>query len=245
MKFIKAIPNTLTLCNLLCGIGAVYLSIEGNYTAGFYLVILGAVFDFLDGFAARMLKAYSPLGADLDSLADMISFGVAPAIMSQQLLEDLLMSLGYNPLFSYIALALAMFAALRLAKFNVDTRQSEGFIGLPTPAMSLMVFSWGASVSQTNDTILSFATSNPTVALTITLTLCLGLSALMVCEVPFFSFKFKSFGFAANKLRYIFAIFALICITSMGFASPFVIILSYILLSLTLAISCKGKRPAN
>ncbi len=242
MKITRSIPNILTLCNLLCGIAAIYSSINGNITLGFYFVIMGAVFDFFDGFAARMLKAYSPLGGDLDSLADMVSFGVAPAIMCQQLLEVLLLDLGYNPAFSYLGLSLAAFAALRLAKFNVDTRQSEGFLGLPTPAMSLMVFSWGAGITSESWTALSWLNNTPQAATIITFAMVLGLSGLMVCEVPFFSFKFKRFGFAANKLRYIFALFALACVVFLGKVSPFVIVCAYIALSLTQSLVCSKSR---
>ena len=133
MKIIKHIPNTITSMNLLCGVLGVIFTFQGALDLAFYLMILASVFDFLDGFSARMLKAYSPVGKELDSLADLISFGLLPALMiHRRLVEG-----GMTGFWIYVPVIICIFSALRLAKFNVDDRQSENFLGLPTPACAM------------------------------------------------------------------------------------------------------------
>lgn len=234
-RIIKSIPNTITSANLFCGTMATYYSAHGEFQTAFWFIIGAVIFDFFDGFAARMLKAYSPIGKELDSLADMVGFGVAPAMA--------LFTLTINnnggaetPLYSYIAFTLAIFAALRLAKFNVDTRQSEEFRGLPTPAMSLFFFSWVL----TYDSLIE----SPQMATCVTLTLAIIFSALMVCDIRMFSFKFKSFSFAKNMLRYFFAIFAVIVVIFAGFAAPAIIIAGYVVVSLIRAIMIRGTQQS-
>ena len=133
MSIRKHIPDTITSMNLLCGVMGVIFTLKGRPDIGFLLMIGGAVFDFFDGLAARLLKASSGIGKELDSLADMVSFGVLPSLM--------LFGLGGSsvPVLKYLPLILAVFSALRLAKFNLDERQHEGFIGLPTPAAALII----------------------------------------------------------------------------------------------------------
>ena len=137
MKLKKHIPNLLTLGNLFCGTLATIFAVQGNFELTALLVIIGIFFDFLDGFVARILKVSGELGKQLDSLADMVTSGVVPGIVMVQLLSKTIIS--EIVLFSYIGLLLTLGACYRLAKFNLDTRQSDSFIGLPTPAMSLFV----------------------------------------------------------------------------------------------------------
>lgn len=213
---INLIPNTLTCCNLLCGCGAIIAAMNGDTTMAFWLIVTAAVFDFFDGFAARMLKAYSPIGGDLDSLADVVSFGVAPAFIW--------FGMG-NGYWAYGAFLLAAFAALRLAKFNVDTRQTEEFRGLPTPAMALFIASTAITFTELNIWIWG--------------AIIVAFSGIMVCDLPMFSFKFKSFGFKANSLRYFFAAFAVLAVMLLGYTAPAVIITVYIVVSLIRLLPAK------
>ncbi len=215
MKIIRHIPNTITLLNLLSGSFAVVLSFYGNFKGALLCIIIAALFDFCDGFAARLLKAYSPLGKELDSLADMVSFGLAPAMilfnkilqLEQMDFADLTnmdgceMALALIPLLC--ALSIALFSALRLAKFNIDTRQSENFIGLATPSCALIVGSLiyaSESYPQINQILMEQSFILPVIAV--------ALSLLLVCEIPMFSFKFKSLGWNDNKIKFIFLICA-------------------------------------
>src|SRR3989339_1304247 len=148
MRLTKHIPNTITLVNLFCGILAVIFGIKGWLHFSVYLIITAAIFDFCDGFAARLLKAYSPMGKELDSLADMVSFGVLPSVIVYILLKqslgiyqfsfDLSIKAILVLLFPFI---IAVFSGLRLAKFNIDERQTESFVGLPTPANAIFLCS--------------------------------------------------------------------------------------------------------
>lgn len=226
----KWFPNFLTICNLLCGCAAILFALQGMFTVTFWLIIAAAVFDFCDGFAARLFKAYSPMGKELDSLADMVSFGVAPAMAVFSLLQIHVSGSAIPvPIYAYAAFLLAAFAALRLAKFNIDTRQSEEFLGLPTPAMSLFFVSYVVSYNEV------IASDSP-MKIYVTLALVALFSAAMVCEVPMFSFKFKTFGLRENLLRYFFALFAVIMVVVFGYAAPALIIIAYVLLSSALAV---------
>jgi CDP-diacylglycerol--serine O-phosphatidyltransferase len=195
MKIIKHIPNTITSMNLLCGVMGVILTFQGALDLAFYLMIAAAVFDFMDGFAARMLKAYSAMGKELDSLADLISFGLLPSLMIyRRLVEG-----GMTGFWTYIPVIICIFSALRLAKFNVDERQSENFLGLPTPACAM----WCGSLIYAADrgvmTIAGLLNER-----SIMLVAPVILAALLVCEIPMFSFKFKSLKWADNKARFSF-----------------------------------------
>ena len=146
--FTRHIPNTLTCISLAFGFYASILGLSGNYFGAMTAIFIAAVFDFLDGFAARMLKAYSPMGKELDSLADMVSFGVAPGMMLFSFIDELLYSLSWNEswackLLLLSAFAIAILSALRLAKFNIDTRQTKSFLGLPVPAHAIF---WSALI---------------------------------------------------------------------------------------------------
>ncbi len=205
----KSIPNILTLCNLFCGCLAVKSAIEMNFTMAFYLVIAGVIFDFMDGFAARLLGAYSEMGKQLDSLADMVTFGVAPAMVI------------YMAGLEYVALLIALFSALRLAKFNVDERQGDSFIGLPTPANALFFMSIGYIILNDPYTLVGNFFKNGVVMTFLTLMF----SYLMVAEIKMFSLKFKSYKISDNLLIYIFLLASLVSIVIFKvFAIPFIII---------------------
>ena len=180
MKLFKHIPNTITSMNLLCGVMGVIFTFEGALDIAFYLMLAAAICDFLDGFAARMLKAYSAMGKELDSLADLISFGLLPSLM----LHRRLVEGGMTGFWSYLPLIICVFSALRLAKFNVDDRQDENFLGLPTPACAM----WCGS--------LIYAADNGVMSMAgllqdkyIILIGSVVLSLLLISEIPMFSFK--------------------------------------------------------
>lgn len=215
-KITHFIPNALTLCNLVCGVVAIIFAFRGEPFFVFGSVVLAAVFDFADGFAARMFKAFSRKGADLDSLSDMVSFGVAPALAVFVLLEP-------SGFIAYASLALALGAALRLAKFNIDDRQHEEFRGLPTPAMALFFVSLQFVIPQINIWI--------TIAL-------VGLfTGLMVCDMPMFSLKFSNFSFRQNIVRYVFIALSAVTIALWDLVAPAIIIALYVLFSIYRAIT--------
>ncbi len=207
MKLFKHIPNTITSMNLLCGVMGVIFTFEGALDIAFYLMLAAAICDFLDGFAARMLKAYSAMGKELDSLADLISFGLLPSLM----LHRRLVEGGMTGFWSYLPLIICVFSALRLAKFNVDDRQDENFLGLPTPACAM----WCGS--------LIYAADNGVMSMAgllqdkyIILIGSVVLSLLLISEIPMFSFKIKK-GSAYNRIRICFtAIVALFAIATLA-----------------------------
>ena len=223
----KFIPNTITCLNLFSGILAVLAAYNGEFYFVLFFVLLSAIFDFFDGFAARALKAYSPLGKELDSLADMVSFGFLPGMIAFTMLNDALAAseLGDYSIIAYAAFLLTVFSALRLAKFNIDERQSESFIGLATPANALF---W---------TGLACLSYNIAIPFWIILILVLLFSYLLVAEIPMFSLKFKSLKWNENVYRYIFLIGVLILIVSFTYLSLLFIILWYLILSFYIYIS--------
>ncbi|MDR0546407.1 MAG: CDP-diacylglycerol--serine O-phosphatidyltransferase [Dysgonamonadaceae bacterium] len=186
---IKLIPNTITCLNLFSGCLACVMALRfDNFTAAFWLIVAAAVFDFCDGFAARGLKAFSPIGADLDSLADVIGFGLAPGAMIYSYLNAIL---NGNPL-AFAGFILPVFAALRLAKFNVDTRQTTSFLGLPVPASALF---WASLIP----VIRPYSEAFPVLCSVVILVLMLAFCGLMVSEIPMFSLKFKNFRWKDNQ----------------------------------------------
>jgi len=223
----KHIPNFITSLNLFSGCIAVYLAFQGNYQGAFIAILLSAVFDFFDGFAARLLKAYSPMGKELDSLADVVSFGVAPGAIVFSLLSEINIS-AWLP---YLAFLIPVFSALRLAKFNIDERQSASFIGLPTPANAIFWAGLGFSYS-------NFLVSNVWILVALTLLF----SYLLVAEIPMFALKFKSLTWSKNKIQYLFLIgcaFILVLFQLKAFA---MLIAWYILLSIGIMIFDKSNR---
>lgn len=205
MKIVKHIPNTITSLNLLCGVLGVICSLEGRIDYAFYLMLAAAVFDFCDGFSARLLKAYSDIGKELDSLSDMVSFGVLPSVMLYCLMGDL------NPdcWLRLVPLLIAVFSGLRLAKFNVDERQTENFIGLATPSCAILCGSIAYYVTRCPEsTIAVWAGVKWSIPV-----LSVILAALLVSEIPMFSMKFKKGDDGKVKIgthRIIFAVCALI-----------------------------------
>lgn len=194
------------------------------------MIFAAGLFDFLDGFMARLLDAHSPIGADLDSLSDVVSFGVAPSfIMYRLMLEGMtepIWPVGNVSLFACLAFLLPVFSAIRLAKFNVDTRQTTSFIGLPTPPMAIFMASLPLAFWQMD--VLGQPVLNPYLGLGIVLLF----SFMMVSNRPFFSFKMKSVAWKGNEVRWIFLILALVGFAVFRFvALPFILLL-YILLSL-------------
>lgn len=214
----KHIPNLITCLNLLTGaLGCFYL-IERDYHHAIYFVIIAALFDFLDGFAARLLNVQSIIGKELDSLADLISFGLLPSIFMVMSLRSQIES--PDPVYAFAGLMILIFSAIRLAKFNVDDRQTHQFIGLPTPANTIMI----TTIPFIPETIhLGFPT-----LLTITITS----SLLLVANLPMIALKFKGMSWSENKWKYSLIIIALILLGILQEqALPFIIPV-YLVLSL-------------
>ncbi|GGG99427.1 phosphatidylserine synthase [Polaribacter pacificus] len=240
MQIKKHIPNALTLGNLLAGSMAVISAINGDYETTGLLVMLGIFFDFLDGFVARILGVSGELGKQLDSLADMVTSGVVPGVVMFSLLQENALntfngafepvkaaafSTGYLP---HIGLLLTLAACYRLAKFNIDTRQSDSFIGMPTPAMSLFVISLPLIVDHsTNEFFINLIEHNYFL-----IGVTLVLSFLMNAEIPLFSLKFKDYQLKKNLLKYFFLVASLLLIVFLEFVAIPLIILLYVLLSL-------------
>ena len=223
----RHIPNTITCCNLLSGCVAAMYAFEGMYPFAFVFIIAGAVFDFFDGLTARALKVSSPIGKELDSLADVITFGFAPAAMVFSWLREcadahLDMLLAFAMPFA--AFLLVAFSALRLAKFNVDERQTSSFIGLPTPANALF---WGALVLGSHDTIV--AQTYGWVAVIVLIGL---FSWLLVAEIPMFSLKFKNLTWKSNRIAYTFLLVSLVLLIVLGLSGLSAVIGWYIILSI-------------
>ena len=225
--FKKHIPNTITCCNLLSGCVAVLFAIEGMYSLALSFIVAGAVFDFFDGLTARALKVSSPIGKELDSLADVITFGMAPAVMVYSWLEecsaahlDRMVAVGMP----FVAFLLVAFSALRLAKFNVDERQTSSFIGLPTPANALF---WGALVIGSHDSIVAHP-----YGWALVIALVFLFSWLLVAEIPMFSLKFKSLAWKPNRIAYIFLLISLILLIILGLNGLSAVIGWYIILSI-------------
>lgn len=213
------IPNVLTLSNLLCGCIGILLAREFPLYVPAYLVWLACVFDFFDGFAARMLKTTSSIGKELDSLADMVSFGVLPSMVMFTWLEKSAPG-TYIP---YIAFLIALFSALRLAKFNVDENQTDSFIGLPTPANALFITGLVFL-----DAPFNFITSSTTSLAVISILF----SLLLVAPLDLFALKFKNFGWSDNKLKFTFIGLSVLLLGWKQAEAVPLIILLYIILSL-------------
>lgn len=223
----RHIPNTVTCCNLICGCIASVMAFQARYDMAIIFIIIGAVFDFFDGMLARLFKVSGPLGKELDSLADDITFGFAPSVIVFSLFKEVhypefLQSIA--DFIPYTAFLISAFSALRLGKFNIDPRQSTSFIGMPTPANALF---WGSLVIGGHDFLVSESFNGLYL-----LALVILMSYLLIAEIPMFSLKFKNLTWKDNKVSYI---FLLVCIPLLiifrisGFAA---IILWYILLSL-------------
>ena len=183
-RIVKLIPDFITSMNLVCGIVGVVFTFKGRFDVAFPLMLAAAVFDFCDGLAARALNAYSDLGKELDSLCDMVSFGVLPSVMLYQLMRICTYS---DSVFCYIPLLIAVFSGIRLAKFNVDERQHENFIGMATPIGAILCGSLAYFVAYEPDSFLAAWSSGLVFIPVLSVVLC----ALLVCEIPMFSMKIK------------------------------------------------------
>ena len=228
----KHIPNLITLANLLCGCISIVATFSGHIALAGFLIFIAAILDFLDGLSARLLNAYSEIGKQLDSLADIVSFGVAPAVIAFRIMfaNQADLPFAYLP---YIAFAMVLFAALRLAKFNVDNTQTEHFIGMPTPANGLFWASLPLVLRDLHEkglTAVEAIVFHP-VAIA---ALCVLFAVLMVLPMPVLSFKFKSTDFVPNWQRYVLVWFVLGLYFIIGISAIPIGILVYPLLSLTL-----------
>lgn len=221
----RNIPNALTCGNLLCGCIGVVEAFHNNLIISCMLIGVALIFDFLDGFLARILKVSSAIGRDLDSLADMVTFGLLPSIILYQLLMQSIPDL-MGIWKAYPAFIVAIFSAIRLAKFNNDTRQSDSFIGVPTPANAMLIASlpiivytegafWKDIIINTNNLLI----------------LAVVMSYLLVMELPLIALKFKNFGWKGNEARFVLIITSLVLLVTLKVLAIPVILIIYILLS--------------
>ena len=217
----KHIPNTITCCNLISGCIATYFAFQGKFDVALLFIVIGAVFDFFDGMVARLLHVSSPIGKELDSLADDITFGFAPsAIVFEYLRPE-------TELLPFIVFIMAAFSALRLAKFNLDERQALGFIGLPTPANALF---WGALITGAGEWMKSAPFIGPNLSLVILAGVFVS-CWLLIAEIPMFALKFKYWGWKGNEIKYLFILSCVPLLLLLGITGFAAIIAWYIILS--------------
>jgi CDP-diacylglycerol--serine O-phosphatidyltransferase len=242
MSLVRHIPNALTSGNLFLGATGTYLALVGRPDLTAWCVLVAAVLDFLDGFAARLLNAYSDIGKDLDSLADLVSFGVAPAAVLSSMVHFsltgqwsglfLTLDIGQQGLI-LMPFLLVVFSALRLAKFNNDVRQTENFIGLTTTATGMFIVSLAYLIYNVGSWWLYL--TKPWVVLALVAVF----SALLVSEIPMFSLKFKSFGWKGNESRYVLLLVSLVALVFLKLGALAVIVPAYVLYSIVLSIANK------
>jgi len=240
---IKQIPNIITSLNLLCGCVAIMFAVSGDLVSASFFAFAGIFLDFFDGLAARVLNAQSQVGLQLDSLADVVTSGVLPGIVMVQLLSEALTgtSLDIGTIFSdtanstsiesylpFIGLLIAVASGYRLAKFNVDTRQTTSFIGLPVPANTLLILSLPLILSFQAGQQITEIILTPWFLIIITLVSCVLLNA----EIPLFGLKFKTWNFKDNAVRYLFLIASILLLVVLKFIAIPIIIFLYILVSL-------------
>jgi CDP-diacylglycerol--serine O-phosphatidyltransferase len=228
----KHIPNFITCLNLAAGFTAVIFASRGSFTTASWLIVAAMVFDFFDGFAARLLNAYSETGKELDSLADVVSFGVAPALIIHKMMEAGVSEVqGASPFMTdilpFVPILMPVLAGLRLAIFNVDTTQSTVFKGLPSPANAIAVISVVLAAAYSQSPLISSFTGSPVSLAVYTVIL----SVLMVTRIPLLSNKFKGFRFRGNEWRFILAGVIAAMLLIIGIASAPLIIPVYILIS--------------
>ncbi|MDP4292169.1 MAG: CDP-diacylglycerol--serine O-phosphatidyltransferase [Bacteroidota bacterium] len=227
MQFKKNIPNAITSLNLISGCVGILFALRGFTELAAMMIVAAALFDFLDGMAARLLHVSSTIGKELDSLSDLVSFGVLPGALVFVMLE-----LRAPVWFYYFALLIPVFSAIRLAKFNLDTRQSESFLGLPVPANALFwvgITYINLMAGETHmNLILKSIVGQPLIIIMLTV----FLSLLLVSELPLFSLKFKNLEWGKNQIRYIFLGLAMILLIWLGVSSLPMIIVLYVLLSI-------------
>lgn len=229
-KILQHIPNALTCLNLFFGCIAVWLAFQGNFTGMLLAVAASAAFDFLDGLAARSLNAYSPLGKELDSLADIISFGLVPGAAVFFMLSQA----DCNYYLRFVGFIIPVFSALRLAKFNLDERQSSSFIGFPTPANG--IFWCGLAYAYS-----AFFIQQPILLVT----LALLFSLLLVSEIPMFSLKLKGFSWSNSSVQYVFVLGCIVLLVLFRLNSIPYFIVWYIVLSVFLFVVKRKNKSKN
>lgn len=244
MGLIKQLPNLITLLNLFCGSVAVIFAINGNFPATAMFMFLGIIFDFFDGFAARLLKAQSPLGLQLDSLADVVTSGLVPGIVMYKLLglathvsdgnqeavwgDSLHFHGVYTTFLPFLGLCITLAAAYRLAKFNIDEDQQSYFKGLPSPANALMIVSLPLIILYQSQSFLKDLILNPWFLVAVTVLSCYLLNS----SIKLFALKFKSFAFKPNLVRYVFLLLTIVLLACFQFGGVPLVILAYFLCSL-------------
>lgn len=243
----RGIPNAITSMNILSGCISIVFAFEGNLIWSVYMIAFSAIFDFFDGMTARLLNAYTDIGKELDSLADIVSFGLAPSVIMYQLLklalgtEGLLFNLEYYHFLEMLILFspffIAVFSALRLAKFNLDTRQTESFIGMPTPALALFIASLPLILFKSDIPFLSDIILN----IYFLLFVIFGGSYLLVAELPMFSFKFKNINPKKNIIRLVFIAIAILLLIILKFIAIPILVFVYVLFSIFNNIFVKKK----
>lgn len=233
-RFFSFVPNTITSMNVLSGCLSIVFAFEGNLVLAGLFIFLAAFFDFFDGLSARLLNAYSDMGKELDSLADMLSFGLAPAVIAHLIIRNTIAPetnlselSALNLILVLFPFIISVFSGLRLANFNIDTRQTESFIGLAVPANAMVWASFPFILKFQESSFLTHAIHNPYFIAG----LALVLSLLLVSELPMFSLKFKNLSFAQNKVRFSFLILSLLLIIFLKWVAIPLIIASYILFS--------------
>ena len=225
MTLKKHIPNIITLLNLFCGCIAIVMTAELHFQMAFYFVCLGIFFDFFDGFFARKFGVSGPLGVQLDSLADMVTSGVAPGFVMFCMLS--INDFSTSNYFPYLAFIITLGACYRLAKFNIDTRQSDSFIGLPTPANALLIMSLPVIIKYNSINFIVDLLSNKWFLLVIIV----FSTFVMNAEIPLFSLKIKDFSFQKYKLQLGFLLISVLLILTLQFLAIPLIIITYVLLS--------------
>jgi CDP-diacylglycerol--serine O-phosphatidyltransferase len=229
MNIKKHIPNIITLLNLFCGCIALVFAFHRNFEMAFYFVCLGIFLDFFDGFFARLFTVSSPLGLQLDSLADMVTSGVVPGLVMYQMMinTSTAMSDSYLQIFPYLGFIITLGSCYRLANFNIDTRQTDSFIGLPTPANALFILSLPLVLKYSDSLFLLEILTNQGVLLVVTL-----LSAYILnAEIPLFSLKIKKFSFKDNALQIIFLLLSLLLLVFFQYLGIPLLIIFYVILS--------------
>ena len=247
MKLLN-LPNTLTCCNLISGCVATTVAILSPFTRNMEMallfIIIGALFDFCDGLSARLTHVSSPVGKELDSLADVVTFGVAPSAMVFSMLQETFnrylslhsytdnMGAGMLSVIPMLAFVMAAFSALRLAKFNLDTRQTTSFIGLPTPANALF---WASIVVGFGSDIVGYGIK----AIVVTLLMVAVSCWLLISEIPMFALKFKHYKWKGNEVKYIFIVLALALIALLCEKAFAPVIALYVLMSVIYRPACQ------
>jgi len=221
------VPNALTSFNLLFGCLSIIASlVNNNLELAAYFIGAAAILDFFDGFVARALNAGSEIGKQLDSLADCVSFGVAPGFIFYKI-TNIPIDFNHFDIHSYLSFLIPIFSAIRLAKFNIDTRQTDSFIGVPTPANSLFIAALPFVIEQN-----SFGLASVFQNIWFLVFFPILSAYLLVAEIPLFALKFKSFAWQANQLRYIFLLCCLISLFAFGYLGINISIILYILFSI-------------